>query len=111
METQGDQKVAFRPKLESDAPGRNRDVIPYYDTVRRFWQQHELAKGAKPIAGALIVGGTCVVLAIELGVGEFLLGAGAAYATYRMLRYGIGLKQALTETVQLEKVVIGEVSG
>ena len=101
------QNVDVRPKLESDPPDRKRAVVPRWDAVGKLWHRLGLANGAKPIAGAVIVGGAALGLAMEIGVGELAIGVVAAYATYRMLRYGIDLKQALTETVQLEKALGG----
>lgn len=43
------------------------------------------------------------VIAAEVGATELALAAISAYVTYRMLRYGIDLKQALTETIELER--------
>lgn len=94
-----------RPRLASDPPGRLRDPVPRYDALRQWWRKHELARGVKPIAGAVLIGGAVVAIAVEIGVGELAFGGLAAYATYRMLRYGIDLKQALTETIELERVV------
>ena len=96
-----------RPRLSSDPPERRRTVIPRYDAVRAAWKRLHLAQGAKPIAGALIVGGTAMALAVELGPIELAVGALAAYATYRMLRYGVDLREALVETIQLERAIEG----
>jgi hypothetical protein len=78
-------------------------TIPRDDLVRRTWKRLRLAHGAKPIAAALIIGGATLVIAAELGATELALAAISAYVTYRMLRYGIDLKQALTETIELER--------
>jgi hypothetical protein len=53
----------------------------------------------------VLVGGAALALATELGATELAIGAMAAYVTYRMVRYGIDLKQALTETIELERAV------
>lgn len=71
-----------------------------------MWRRLRLAHGIRPAMGALTIGGLAVGLSLELGVAELALGIGAAYATYRMLRYGLDLKQALTETVQLERAIV-----
>lgn len=89
--------------MSSDG-ARVRDAIPRDDLIRRTWKRFRLAHGAKPIAAAVIVGGATLALAAQFGAPELAVGAVAAYVTYRMLRYGIDLKQALTETVELEKV-------
>lgn len=93
------------PRVSSDAPGVHRHAVPLEDSIRRLWREHRLAHGAKPAVGALVAGGAGLALAMEVGVGELVVGVLAAYTAYRMLRYGIGLREALTETVQLQKVV------
>ena len=104
------QKEHVRPVLASDPPGRMRELIPRNDALRRLWHRLHLSHGAKPIAGAMLIGGMVVAIALEVGVGELAFGGLAAYATYRMLRYGIDLKQALTETIELERDVRHEIS-
>ena len=104
---QNNHEEVVRPRLSSDPPDRHRMPIPRYDVLRKLWKRHALFQGAKPVAGAMIAGGTAMVLAVELGPVEILIGAAAAYATYRMLRYGIGLREALVETIQLERLVEG----
>lgn len=99
------QNLDVRPRLASDPPGRVREPVPRYDALRRWWSKHQLARGVRPIAGALVIGGAALAISVELGVAELAFGGLAAYATYRMLRYGIDLKQALTETIELERVV------
>ena len=94
-----------RPHLASDPPGRNREPVPRYDAMRRLWHRLRLAHGLKPAVGAVLIGGAVVAIAMQTGVGEFAVGALASYTAYRMLRYGIDLRQALLETVELEKVV------
>ena len=93
------------PHLKSDSPDTRRTPVPREDALRRWWRERRLAHGTRPVAGALIVGGLGVALAMEVGVGELVLGVLSGYAAYRMLRYGIDLRQALTETVELEKIV------
>lgn len=104
---QNPHEEVVRPRLSSDPPDRHRTPIPRYDVLRKLWKRHHLFQGAKPVAGAMIVGGTAMVLAVELGPVEILIGAAAAYATYRMMRYGIDLREALVETIQLERAVEG----
>lgn len=89
------------PRVSSDPPNRRRLAVPLEDAIRRLWREHRLAHGAKPAVGALVAGGAGIALAMEVGVGELLLGVAASYTVYRMLRYGIGLREALIETVQL----------
>jgi hypothetical protein len=91
------------PRVSSDAPTRRRHAVPLEDAIRRLWREHRLAHGAKPAVGALVAGGAGLALAMEVGVGELLVGVAASYTVYRMLRYGIGLREALTETVQLQR--------
>ena len=91
------------PRVCCDAPGRRRHAVSIEDAIRRLWREHRLAHGAKPAVGALVAGGAGLALAMEVAVGELLLGVAASYTVYRMLRYGIGLREALTETVQLQK--------
>ena len=93
------------PRLASDRPDRHRRRVPREDTLVAMWRRLHLAHGVRPALGALAVGGLAVGLSVELGVAELALGIGAAYATYRMLRYGLDLKEALTETVQLERAI------
>lgn len=93
------------PRLESDRVDQDRRRVPREDTLVAMWKRLRLAHGVRPAVGALAIGGLAVGLSIELGVAELALGMGVAYATYRMLRYGLDLKQALTETVQLERVI------
>lgn len=102
MDPQQQPTETVRPRLRSDG-SRAREPIPRDDMVRRTWRRFRLAHGGKPIAAALIIGGVAVTLAVEVGAPELVIGATAAYVTYRMMRYGIDLKQALTETVQLER--------
>lgn len=102
MDPQQQPTEAVRPRLRSDG-SRTRELVPHEDLLRRTWRRFHLAHGGKPIAAALIIGGAAITLAVEVGAPELVIGAMAAYATYRMVRYGIDLKQALTETVQLER--------
>ena len=106
METSTDIKHAA-PKvtfhLTSDAPGHERRAVAEYGPFHRVWSRFHLSRGIRPMVGALVVGGVTLVLATEFGVTELALGAAATYATYRMFRFGIDLKEALTETVQLER--------
>jgi len=53
--------------------------------------------------GALAIGALGVTLAELVGVGEIIIGAVAAYATYRVIRYGVGPTEALIEGVELER--------
>lgn len=93
---------SVRPHLRGQ-PERVLEPIPREDLLRRTWRRFHLAHGARPIASALIVGGATLAIASQLGAPELAIGAMAAYVTYRMVRYGIDLKQALTETVEIEK--------
>lgn len=102
MEPQQHSTEEVRPRLPSDG-SRMREMIPHEDLVRRTWRRLHLAHGGRPIAAALIIGGAAITLAVQVGAPELGIGAVAAYVTYRMMRYGIDLKQALTETVQLER--------
>jgi hypothetical protein len=108
METMSkpDQESRVRPRLSSDAPDHHRETVPTSGPFHRVWRRFHLAGGFKPVAGALVVGGITAVLATELGFAELALGLAAGYATYRMLRYGIDLKEALTETIQLEREAV-----
>jgi hypothetical protein len=78
-------------------------VVPHHDAVRTAWTRYRLAHGAKPIVGAMIVGGAALALAAEIGALELAIGALAGYTTYRMLRYGIDLKDALAQTIEIEE--------
>ena len=40
---------------------------------------------------------------LEIGALELAIGALAGYTTYRMLRYGIDLKDALAQTIEVEE--------
>ncbi len=102
MDPQQNPPMIVRPRLPSDG-ARKRELIPHEDLVRRTWRRLHLAHGGRPIAAALIIGGAAITLAVNVGAPELGIGAVAAYVTYRMMRYGIDLKQALTETVQLER--------
>ena len=77
--------------------------IPREDLVHRVWKDFKLAHGGRPVAAAVIIGGAALALGATFGATEVALGATAAYITYRMLRYGVSLKDALTETIELEK--------
>lgn len=104
--TSPDRGSKVRPRLASDAPDHLREAVPPSGPFHRVWRRFHLAGGFKPLAGALLVGGVTALLASELGVAELGLGLAAGYAAYRMLRYGIDLKEALTETIQLEKAAV-----
>ena len=58
------------------------------------------------MVGALVVGGAALAIATQVGALELTIGALTAYTAYRMLRYGIDLKDALMESVQLEEGVV-----
>ncbi len=103
-EPQQSHAEAVRPRLSSDSAQVKRPLVPRDDLVRRVWKRFKLSHGAKPIAAALVIGGVTLAIATEVGATEVALGAMAAYVTYRMMRYGVGLKEALTETIQLERV-------
>ncbi len=75
------------------------------DLVRDVWKRLRLHEGAKPITGALVVGGAAMAVAINVGAAELVIGVLSGYAAYRMLRYGIDLRQALTETLEIERAV------
>jgi len=86
-------------------------VVPRNDAVRRAWKHFRLAHGRRPIIGALIIGGAALALAANIGGIELAVGALTAYAAYRMLRYGVDLRQALAETVEVEQLARKEVEG
>jgi hypothetical protein len=102
--TRHKQSETVRFRLRSD-PKRILESVPGEDAIRRAWKHLHPLRAAKPIAAALIIGGGALVLATELGATELAVGAMAAYVTYRMMRYGLDLKQALTETVEIEREV------
>lgn len=104
MEPQQHSTEIVRPRLSSDRT-LTREPIPREDLIRRTWKRFHLSHGAAPITAALIIGGGALVLATEVGAPQLAIGAIAAYVTYRMMRYGIDLKQALSETIELERVV------
>ncbi|HEY5922046.1 MAG TPA: hypothetical protein VIV11_10270 [Kofleriaceae bacterium] len=54
------------------------------------------------------MGGAALALATQVGALELTIGALTAYTAYRMLRYGIDLKDALLESVELEEAVRAE---
>jgi hypothetical protein len=81
-----------------------RSVVPRTDALRAWWEKHRLAHGRRPVLGAAIVGSTALTLAASFGPLELAIGALAAYTAYRMLRYGIDLRQALTETIEVEEL-------
>lgn len=108
MQTGTDIQASNRvtPRLTSDASEHHREAVAEYGPFHRVWSRFHLAHGVRPMAGALVVGGVALVLATEFGVTELAMAAAATYASYRMLRFGIDLKEALTETVQLEHAAI-----
>jgi hypothetical protein len=79
-------------------------LVPRHDALRAWWARHRLAHGRRPLLGAAIVGGAALGLAVSFGALELALGSLAAYTAYRMLRYGIDLRQALTETIEVEQL-------
>lgn len=79
-------------------------AVPREAAIHRVWKRFRLAHGFRPVLGAAVVGGAALAIAVQFGAPEFLVGASAAYMTYRMLRYGIGLKEALTESIKIEEV-------
>ncbi|MBX3156580.1 MAG: hypothetical protein KF773_11310 [Deltaproteobacteria bacterium] len=83
--------------------------VPRTDAVHRTWLRLHLAYGARPAIGAVVVGGAALVLAAQIGALELAVGALTAYTAYRMLRYGIDLKEALTETIEVEQLARNEV--
>ena len=93
------------PRLESDPSDQHRRRVPREDTLIALWRRLRLAHGVRPAVGALAIGGLAVGLSVQHGAAQHALGMGVAYATYRMLRYGLDLRQALTETVQLERAI------
>jgi hypothetical protein len=80
-------------------------TVPRSDALRSAWQRFHLAHGAKPVIGAVIVGGAALAIAANVGALELTIGALSAYTAYRMLRYGIDLKDALLQSVELEEAV------
>jgi len=84
-------------------------IVPRRDALRKAWEKLRLAHGRKPLIGAVIVGGAALALAANFGGLEVALGALTAYTAYRMLRYGIDLKQALTETIEVEELARQEI--
>lgn len=83
-------------------------TVPRNDALRSAWKRFHLAHGSKPVVGALVVGGAALALATQVGALELTIGALTAYTAYRMLRYGIDLKDALLESVELEEAVRAE---
>jgi hypothetical protein len=75
---------------------------PLEKKARELWKRFELAGGIKPLAGAVIIGGVAIALAVEFGPIELGLGAFAAYTLYRVMRFGIGVREALLETAEIE---------
>lgn len=100
--TKHKQSETVRFRLRSD-PKRVLEAVPGKDAIRRAWKHFHPLHSVKPIAAALIVGGGVLVIATEVGATELVLGATAAYVAYRMMRYGLDLKQALTETIEIER--------
>lgn len=78
-------------------------AVPRSDAVQGAWTRFHLAHGAKPLVGAMIVGGAALALAAQIGALELAIGALAGYTTYRMLRYGVDLKDALAQTIEIEE--------
>jgi hypothetical protein len=87
-----------------DPSPAERPLVPHHDALHAWWARHHMAHGRRPLAGALIVGGAALALATNVGAFELAIGALAAYTTYRMLRYGIDLRQALMETIEVEEL-------
>jgi hypothetical protein len=75
------QKEHVRPVLASDPPGSVREPIPRSDAVRRLWHRLHLAHGTRPIAGAILIGGVVIAIALEVGVGELAFGGLALWKT------------------------------
>lgn len=86
-----------------------RPLVPRSDALHAWWKRHRLAHGRRPLLGAAIIGGAALVLATNYGALELAVGALAAYTAYRMLRYGLDLREALTQTIQIEELVRREV--
>lgn len=95
-----------RPRLRSDHT-RMPDAVPREDLLHRTWKRFRLSHGARPVVAALVIGGTAIAIAAQFGAPQLAMGAMAGYVTYRMMRYGVDLKQALTETIELERAVEG----
>jgi hypothetical protein len=79
-------------------------LVPRRDALREWWARNRIAHGRRPLLGAAIVGGAALALAANFGALELAIGALAAYTAYRMLRYGIDLREALIETIEVEEL-------
>jgi hypothetical protein len=79
-------------------------LVPHRDALREWWARNRIAHGRRPLLGAAIVGGTALALATNFGALELAIGALAGYTAYRMLRYGIDLREALIETIEVEEL-------
>jgi hypothetical protein len=93
-----------RSKGHGATSNESGQLVPRHDALRAWWARHRLAHGRRPLLGAAIVGGAAFALAANFGALELAIGALAAYTAYRMLRYGIDLRQALTETIEVEQL-------
>src|SRR4051812_20746400 len=62
-----------------------------------FPQRFKMKKRTLANVGALTIGALGVTLANIVGVGEIIIGTVAAYATYRVIRYGVTPTEALIE--------------
>jgi hypothetical protein len=100
MQEPHEQPESARDQILNERP----PVVPHTDALTAWWARHRLAHGRRPLLGATIVGGTALALAASFGPLELAVGALAAYTAYRMLRYGIDLRQALIDTIEVEHI-------
>jgi hypothetical protein len=103
------QDRQVEPQRSAAPAHRPNGNVPPTDAVKNVWKRFRLAHGAKPIVGAVIVGGAAVALAAQVGALELAIGALTAYTAYRMLRYGVDLKDALVQTIEIEHEARAEV--
>ena len=68
----------------------------------QFQRRFKMKKRTLANVGALTIGAVGVTLANLVGVGEIIIGTVAAYATYRVIRYGVTPTEALIEGVEIE---------
>ena len=79
-------------------------VIPFPSFGRRGrgGQVRIMDKKTMANVGAIAFGAIGVGLAELVGIGQIVVGAVAAYAAYRVIRYGVAPTEALLEGVELE---------
>jgi len=75
---------------------------PIGDVARGTWTFfHNI-----PTVGGAVVGGVGIVVAMEIGVGELLVGLFASYIGYRIFAYGESLTEAVEKTIRLEEGIL-----